>query len=72
MMLSDQSIIVARERYADLLREAERQRRVAVPQQPRGRQLSFVDRGRLWWSQGMRHVRAVAGKRSAPLAGCAD
>jgi hypothetical protein len=71
-MLSDPSIIVARERYADLVREAERQRRLNSTRQPLGRQRSFVDRGRSRWSQGVRHLRALGGERPAPLAPCPE
>ncbi|HEU5431939.1 MAG TPA: hypothetical protein VFU81_09755 [Thermomicrobiales bacterium] len=68
MFLSDQSIIVARERHAGLLREVERERRLNGLRQPLGRQRSFINRGRSLWSQGVHLLRRVVGERRAVLA----
>jgi hypothetical protein len=72
VFLSDQTIIVARERHADLLREVERERRLAGPRQPLGRQRSFVNRGPSRWSQGVHRLQRAVGERRAALALCTE
>ena len=72
VMLSDQSIIVARERYADLLREADRERQLTAAQQLPSRHSSFVARGPSLWRQRVDRLRAVAGERRSTLAPCAE
>lgn len=71
-MLLDQMTVVTRERSADLLREAEGERGLAVPRQPRGRQRPFVDRFRSRCSQGVHRLRAFARERPPTLAPCAE
>jgi hypothetical protein len=72
VMLSDQSIIVAHERYADLLRVAEHERQLNTLRPPHGQQSSRGVLGPSRWGQSLDRLRAVTGMRPPPLASCVE
>ena len=72
MVLSDQSIIVARERYADLLREADRERRLNGLRTPGGSRPAVARREGSLWTHSVRRMRAIALNGRSPLAPCLE